>query len=509
MNWTGGYVSNIDYTFGYYRELSPLFCNLILLYNGYRAPIIKNACELGIGNGISFLVNSVSSNVNWYGTDFNPSQISFVKDAAKNLNASLNVFDEDFATFCTRDDLPNFDFIGLHGIWSWISDENRNVIIDFLKSRLNVGGVLYISYNTMPGRSSMIPVRELLLNHYETMSVPGAPVAEKIDQAINFVSDFFDAEPKFCSHHPHIVEHVKNLKTQSRAYLAHEYFNRDWKPMSFPEVASLLEQAKLTFAGSANPLESMPNLSMSPDQEGILSPINNLRFKELLTDFVTNQGFRKDIWVKGARTITDAERLEALSNISITLVKARTQVAIKVETPRGQAELNASVYDLILDILDSADEITIADLIRKTSETLTSAQVIEAVFVLLGKADIAAVQDKSAQKGCVENTKLLNDYFCSLSKYKQEATHVASAKIAGAYGLTRFEQLFLVAIRDNFGSAEELAQFVWDIINKQDQKLIVEGTKLLTEEQNLSELQAMAKKFLEDKLPTLQRLNVI
>jgi len=44
--------------------------------------------------------------------------------------------------------LPDFDYIGLHGIWSWISDENRQVIVDFIRKKLKVGGVLYISYNT-------------------------------------------------------------------------------------------------------------------------------------------------------------------------------------------------------------------------------------------------------------------------------------------------------------------------------------------------------------------------
>ena len=59
------------------------------------------------------------------------------------------------------DDLPEFDFIGLHGVWSWVSPENQKIIINFIRKKLKVGGVVYISYNTLPGWLQMIPLREL------------------------------------------------------------------------------------------------------------------------------------------------------------------------------------------------------------------------------------------------------------------------------------------------------------------------------------------------------------
>ena len=51
---------------------------------------------------------------------------------ASNSGANEKISDESFELFCARDDLPQFDFIGLHGIWSWISDKNRLIIRDFL-----------------------------------------------------------------------------------------------------------------------------------------------------------------------------------------------------------------------------------------------------------------------------------------------------------------------------------------------------------------------------------------
>ena len=50
--------------------------------------------------------------------------------------------DEAFDAFCTRDDLPEFDYIGLHGIWSWVSAETRLQMTAAIRRYLAPGGVL-------------------------------------------------------------------------------------------------------------------------------------------------------------------------------------------------------------------------------------------------------------------------------------------------------------------------------------------------------------------------------
>jgi hypothetical protein len=35
------------------------------------------------------------------------------------------VSDQSFEEFFARDDLPQFAFVGLHGVWSWVSAANR------------------------------------------------------------------------------------------------------------------------------------------------------------------------------------------------------------------------------------------------------------------------------------------------------------------------------------------------------------------------------------------------
>ena len=47
--WSDGYVSDINYTYGYYTELNPNRVVLPFLMAGLAAPKVAAACELGLG----------------------------------------------------------------------------------------------------------------------------------------------------------------------------------------------------------------------------------------------------------------------------------------------------------------------------------------------------------------------------------------------------------------------------------------------------------------------------
>src|SRR5882672_11396862 len=148
-DWTSGYIADLGYTYGYYSELNPLRIKLAFLSAGLAPPKEGPCCELGFGQGISVNVHAAAAPADWWGTDFNPSQARFARDLAEATGSRAKLFDESFTEFCGRSDLPEFAFIGLHGIWSWISNENRAVIVDFIRRKLKAGGVVHMSYNTM------------------------------------------------------------------------------------------------------------------------------------------------------------------------------------------------------------------------------------------------------------------------------------------------------------------------------------------------------------------------
>ena len=49
---TSGYVADVEYTIGYFTELNPARLSIGLLNAGYAPPVVRNACELGFGQGM-------------------------------------------------------------------------------------------------------------------------------------------------------------------------------------------------------------------------------------------------------------------------------------------------------------------------------------------------------------------------------------------------------------------------------------------------------------------------
>lgn len=194
-----------SYTYYYYTELKPLRIKLAFLRQGLVFPDAGAACELGFGQGMSANIHAAASVTHWSSVDFNSVQASFAQELAATSQADAKLYDQAFDEFCGRDDLPEFDYIGLHGVWSWISDENRTVIVDFVRRKLKVGGVLYISYNTQPGWATMVPMRDLLTEHVEVMRADGVGIVNRIDSALNFAEQLLAVNSAYARANPKIA----------------------------------------------------------------------------------------------------------------------------------------------------------------------------------------------------------------------------------------------------------------------------------------------------------------
>ncbi|SDY50381.1 class I SAM-dependent methyltransferase [Nitrosomonas sp. Nm33] len=508
-DWTAGYVADISYTYGYYPELNPLRLSLPFLTTGVDFPEIETACELGFGQGMSIIMHSASSTKCWYGTDFNPVQAGFAQEVSAVSGANAHLYDQAFAEFCTRSDLPDFDYIGLHGIWSWISDENRAVIVDFIRRKLKVGGVLYISYNTQPGWAAMLPMRELLAEHAEVMGTSGQGIISRIDAALDFAERMLATNPLYGRMYPQIAERISKMKEQNRNYLAHEYFNQHWHPMSFTRMRDWLTSAKLSYACSAHYTDHVDAVNLSEVQQQFLHEIPDAMFRETARDFMCNTQFRRDYWVKGARPCDPLERLERLRSQRVILLNLREAIKLKVSGPLGEATLNEGVYTPILDLLADYKSRTLGQIEQTMqSKGLTFAQILQAAMILIGKGDVAVVQEDTVASKARRSTDKLNLHLMNKSRSSNDIAYLASPLTGGGVSVNRFQQLFLLARHQGKKSPQEWAQFAWQYLAALNQRLTKEGKTIESVEENLAELTRQASDFAEKRLPILKALQI-
>lgn len=508
-DWTSGYMSDIAYTFGYYSELNPLRAKLAFANAGVAFPDVRFACELGYGQGISVNVHAAASQAEWWGTDFNPSQVVFAQEMAAASGSRARLLDQSFAEFGARTDLPEFDYIGIHGIWSWISDANRKVLVDFILKRLKVGGVLYISYNAMPGWAAFAPMRDLLNEHAETMAAPGRGILNRVDAALDFAAKLLQTNPVYARANPQTAERIQTIKGQNRHYVSHEYFNREWLPMSFSKMAEWLGAAKVSYVCAAHPLDDIDPINLTPDQQGFLREIPDPMFRQTVRDFMMNLQFRRDYWVKGARLLTPVEKIEALRPQSIILSAEREDVTMKTRGALGEATMNESIYAPVLEVLADHKPKTLAQIEKAVAgKNINFAQMVEAVMVLIGSGHAQPVQDKSAAAASKPQVDRLNAYLMDKSRGSNDLNYLASPITAGGVNVPRLSQLFLLAEKQGKKSPAEWTEFVWDILSQQNQRLLKDGKALETAAENLSELKRMATHFAEKQLPILAALGI-
>ncbi len=509
---TDGYVAGIDYTHDYCSELNPLHLRLAFLNAGLGFPEISTACELGFGHGVSLAIHAAASTTRWFGTDFNPVHREFARGLAEAAGVEARLFTDSFADFAGRPELPDFDYIGAHGVWSWISEQNRDVIVNFIRRRLKPGGVFYVSYNALPGQSDFAPMRRLLRDHAAVVGKAEPGVVRRIDDALEFADRLFATKPGFLLQNAGVADRVAKLKTDSRHYVAHEYFNRDWQPFHFADVAASLAPAGLSYACSASYFDSIDALNLTPVQQSLVAEIEDAGFRQSVRDFMLNRKFRCDYWVRGARQLSRSQRDQGLRDQRVALLAhqptvplgSRAVLALNKAGP-GEATLAA-----VLDALADRECRSLGDIetaLRAREVPLD--RILEAVMLIASFHGLAAIQAPSVTARVKKRTDQLNTHLIAKAAESDAVRALASPVTGGGVDVSRIQQLFLLAMRNGGRDPEQWVQSAWQVVAPQPSGRR-DGDKIFgSAPKTIQELTQQAHTFADIELPFLRALQVV
>lgn len=513
-SWTSGYVSELDYTHGYYKEMSPLNLELAMLSRLQAHSVGRplRYLELGFGQGLSLNVHAAANPGEFWGTDFNPAQAANARELAVASGANVRALDQSFEELAARQDLPEFDIIVLHGIWSWISDENRRVIVDIARRRLAVGGLFYVSYNTTPGWAPAMPLRHLMSLHLNLATGEASGLGSRIDEAVNFAERVIDSNALYFRANPAVAERLKGIKSHNRNYLAHEFFNADWHPMPFSDAARLLEQAKLTFAASSNLVSHIDTLHLTAQQQQLLASIAHPVLRESVRDYCENQQFRRDVFVKGPRAISPQKQLEILQSQRFVLTVPEGDITLKLNGPAGEAHLQAGVYrPLAAALAERRHEPKRFDELAQHAalKAVAPGQIAQALFVLSGLGHASPAHGVAEEAQVRATASALNRHILERAVHSGDVSFLASPVSGGGVGVGRVQQLFLRSIGRGRRTPQDWALDIWPVLETQNQRLIRDGKTIATAAENISELATMGLDFAQKRLPILEALGVV
>ena len=206
-----------------------------LLHGGPRARLERyRVLELGSGDGANLIpLAYYRSHAEFVGVDGSRKHVDVAETKRRELGLlNLRFVHEDFAV-AARELEGTFDFILMHGVFSWVSDTTRDLLLALCAAKLAPGGLLYLNYNAKPGWNIRGMVREFLLAQTQHMAdlVARAGFAQQV--AAKAVQSFEGAEHAYahlmaqefrfvCSGHPSWIAH-EFLAPDNHAYWRSEF----------------------------------------------------------------------------------------------------------------------------------------------------------------------------------------------------------------------------------------------------------------------------------------------
>ncbi|HEY1934198.1 MAG TPA: class I SAM-dependent methyltransferase [Acetobacteraceae bacterium] len=356
--WGGGYVTDITYMLGWYRQQSPTIIALAALLGGVAADMPApddqvQYLELGCGQGYGAMLLA-ASNPSWQVTavDFNPAHVAAAREwAAAGGLTNITFLEADFATLAEEPAgraLPQMDFVSLHGVWSWIPKPAQDGIVRLLRDKVRPGGAVHISYNALPAWGSALGMARLLRNAGKQLAWRSDRQAE---EGLKLVRDLNGAEALHLRRSPMVQGIIGRLDSLPVTYLAHEYMNENWAPCYHADVAAALSEAKLDWVASGNLSENFPDLTLTAEQRAVAQKFDDPLLRELIKDLCLERTLRHDVFVRGARRIGASTRDAVLRQIHLGLNVHPADLPQEADMPAGRAQLNQGFYRPIAEAL--------------------------------------------------------------------------------------------------------------------------------------------------------------
>lgn len=255
------------------------------------ARILEIGCASG-GNIIPMAARY--PHAEFYGFDISSKQIDAAKRHADEAGLqNLTLMHADIAALPPN--LGTFDYIIAHGICSWIPPQIQTALWQACDGLLREDGLLYLSFNTLPGWHFKNSVRDLLRFHS----------AQKNDADESF-SDILNFFTRVESHAHGIYKHLLGIEKQfmnetDANYIRHEYLEAENHAFYVQEIIREAEAHGMSYVCEADPTSSNLDLLPLDVATHIRADANrNRSVQEQYVDFYINRSFRRSVFGRTA-----------------------------------------------------------------------------------------------------------------------------------------------------------------------------------------------------------------
>jgi methyltransferase-like protein len=267
-----------------------------------QARVLELGCAVG-GNIVPMAYTLPGSQ--FVGVDLSQRQIRDAKTFAE----GSDVRNLDLRCVSIMDVTPQwgqFDYIIVHGVFSWVPPEVREKILQICGEQLSPRGVAYISFNCYPGSHARMWVREAMLFHVQNVKDPHAraQAAREFLIALN-QSPFMSDDKKAV-----LASEGKYIHEKPNSYIAHEYLETYNDPMYFHEFASQAQRHGMQYLADALYNSLLADQECAESRKWQEDCGGDIVRAEQYSDFVHGRAFRRSLLCRNQVRL-DQSRMQA------------------------------------------------------------------------------------------------------------------------------------------------------------------------------------------------------
>lgn len=301
------YTRDTTFESQYVPEQRPALLSYVAAAAGFAPPdpgASFSYLELGCSSGATLnALAAASPQAQFVGIDFIEDHVVRARQAAQNANLeNVHYHQADFCDFAQLG-LSDFDYIALHGTYSWLDPEAENAVHSILENHLKDGGVFFVDYMLMPGKASVAPLWRLMRDKTQKGY---KNVSDRATAGFNYLRAHAGKDAKYISENTH-VQTVLNywdqqlrLDSSNAQQLAYATLSDHWNPKYSSDVTATMAALGLQFAGSTNLAMNDTELSLPKNlRPGEALDLDRVQV-ELIKDFYHYTQHRQDVFVKAA-----------------------------------------------------------------------------------------------------------------------------------------------------------------------------------------------------------------
>lgn len=188
-----------------------------------------------------------------------------------------------------------FDYIIVHGIWSWVPDAVKDKIFSICRNNLTEHGIAYISYNVYPGWKRQEQLREIMqFSGRDVLEEPLEARTRKGLDALKALAEILENDKGLGGGGK--LPAIQKILNHNFYYIAHEYMEAFNDPIYVNGFIEWANRHRLAYIGDTDLHVSFVSWMAEHTRERILALAGgDYIAKEFYSDILSDRQFRRSL----------------------------------------------------------------------------------------------------------------------------------------------------------------------------------------------------------------------